>query len=228
MSRKYYIETTHTGRKQWVLPLKRSHSHSHHHHHHSHHHGTEKEYYKVACGEWERLVEKEQELEKSNRALVLERDTLKVALANSQGDTHQYKTVVVPQLQEQLAILRSENHSLRRYIDDVGDRSSKYYQEVERLEGKVKKFECLTGELREENADLKARVKALSKQLEQSLTRRVADLKKELDEEKGHCNSLHTKWKELRDRYTDTLNVLDARTRKMEAYEDILIRRGII
>ncbi|KAH7320962.1 hypothetical protein B0I35DRAFT_428236 [Stachybotrys elegans] len=220
MAKKYVIETTATGRKQWAA-LKRSHSH---HHHLTGHH----EYYRVTQEEWNAMVERERELQKSNKGLENENDTLKAALLTSQADIHRLNNHVVPRLQDQVASLFAENQSLRRSIDNVGDRNYKHHREVDRLNLKIEKLETENKLTRDENEDLRVRIKALSKQLDQGFNRRINELIQELDHWKEHFRHIKERYDYLKQQHEKLLDALEARTRKMEAYEDILKRRGII
>lgn len=230
MSPRFWVETKPTGEKQFVL--KRSHSHGHrHHHHHDHgheyfkvdHHG----HHKVTRDEWKSLLERERVLEESNIGLATENHSLKSNLAAAQADANRL-SALVPQLQTQISALYADNESLRRSIDNAGEHSARHYREVERLEHKVDKLEKEKKDVKDENADLRVRLRALSRQLDEGFNRRVDDLVRDVDYWKAQCRSWKSKFDDLRHRHDVILTTLEARTEKMDAYEEILKRRRII
>ncbi|KAG8423169.1 hypothetical protein J3458_000084 [Metarhizium acridum] len=141
MSRRIYLETTASGKHQFVS-IKRSRSHGHHHHHHHH---VEHEYYKVSVEEWDSIKERERCLEDTNRSLAAEVSSLKASLTAAQGDAHNLRHVVVPQLQNQ--------HS----------------RDAERLRQTIDKLEKEKKDIKDENHSLKDRVKHLQDELKSSM-----------------------------------------------------------
>jgi predicted nucleic acid-binding Zn-ribbon protein len=96
---------------------------------------------------------------------------------------------------------------------------------MERLNLIIAKLDAENKEFKEENADLKIRVKALSKQLDQSFNRRIADLTKELEYWKENARGVRSRYEDIRQRYEDTLDALERQMKRIERYEDILRRR---
>lgn len=222
MSRKFYVETNSSGKPHFVK-LKRSRSHHHHHHHDDHHHHEHRhhtrrhshweedycrpEYYKVSREEWNVLKERERLLDENNKALLEENKCLRGNMAAVQEEVTRLQHCVVPELQARNDSLFAENASLRKSIDTAAGHASKHHIELDRLQCKVDSVE-------KENCDLRTRIRNLTRQLDSSRDRRVQELYKEV-----------RYWK---DKFADIQEVLDLRTRRMEAYEDILRRRGII
>lgn len=221
MSKRFWVETSPSGRQQFVLKRSRSHGHHHHHHHHGHDHvKVDKDHYTVTREEWNSLVERGRALEESNIALASDNRGLKTELDRL--------NCLVPQLQNQNAALYAENESLRRSVQNAGDHSARYSREVERLEIKVDKLEKEKRDIKDENSDLRVRVKSLSKQLDDSFNRRVTDLVREVDYWKDQYRMWRSKHDDLGRRHDVILLTLDTRTDKMKAYEDILKRHRII
>ncbi|CAM1509962.1 Fc.00g002970.m01.CDS01 [Cosmosporella sp. VM-42] len=214
MSRRCYVETLPDGRQQFVQ-IKRSKSY--HHHRHSH----VSDYYKISREEWKTLLDRNRALEEANQAYGSQNDSLRNSLSTAQAEAHHLSHAVVPQLQEQIVTLQVENQSLRRSLDNACGSPIRGGHDTDKLRHKINKLE-------EENKDLRVRVRELSKQLEQSFNRRVQDLQKEVDYWIGMHNFWKGKWEELREQHITILDVLDARTEKIEVYEKILKKRRVM
>lgn len=226
MTKRWFVETTPEGRQQFVS-VKRSRSYS-----GRHDRVHEIDYVKVSLDEWNSLVEKERRLEEINKSVVDENNRLKTT---SQADAKRLAVVVVPSLEKQIASLSIENEALRRSIDKTGDSSSKHHREEDRLRYKVAKFEADNLVLREENAALREKNRSLSRQIDQSFSRRVSELVAEADTWKYHYRHWRSRYDELLKRYNDIFDLMETRTKKMKgyeeksnAYEDILRRNEML
>ncbi|KAL7926562.1 hypothetical protein ACQKWADRAFT_143262 [Trichoderma austrokoningii] len=211
MTKRWFVETSPEGRPQFVS-VKRSRSYA----------GRqdrvrEIDYVKVSLDEWNSLVEKERKLEEVNKSVVDENNRLKTT---SQADAKRLAVVVVPNLEKQIASLSIENEALRRSIDKTGDSSSKHHREEERLRYRVAKSEADNLELREENAGLREKNRSLSRQMDQSFSRRVSELIAEVDTYKYHFRHWRARYEELLKRYNDIYDLMESRTKKMKAYEE--------
>ena len=227
MSRRWYFETTPTGKEQFVS-IKRSRSHHHRRHHHHHHHHPEHDTIRVGRDEWNRLAERERCLDEANKSLVAEVSALKASLSAAQAEAHHLCHVVVPQLQGQINVLLADNDALRRSLDNAGNSSSKHCHELDRLKGIIAALEKEKCALAADNAGLKDKIKSLAKQLEQACGRRVSDLLADIDYWKDQVRYWKCKFEDTRRRHDDTCGMLEIRTEKMRAYEEILRRRRII
>lgn len=219
MSRYHYLETLTDGRQQYVT-VKRTKSY--HHHHHSH----KCEYYKVRRDEWNNLVERCRLLEDNNRSFAADNDTLRSSLSAVKAEAQRLGQTVA-QLQGQNSSLCAENQSLRRSLDNTGDHSASH-RETDRLRHKIDRLEKENKDILDKNEDLRFRVHELSKQVDQSINRRVADLTRDVEYWKTQCGVWKTKYKDLRAEHISLTLILDNRTERMEAYADILKRRGIL
>lgn len=226
MTKRWFLETTPEGRQQFVS-IKRSRSYA-----GRHDRVREIDYVKVSLDEWNSLVEKERKLEEINKSVVDENNRLKTT---SQAEAKRLALVVVPSLEKQIASLSIENEALRRSIDKTGDSSSKHHREEERLRYKVAKFEADNLALREENAALRQKNRSLSRQIDQSFSRRVSELVAEAETWKYHYRHWRSRYEELLKRYNDIYDLMETRTKKMKgyeektiAYEDILRRNEMI
>lgn len=239
MSPKYVIETTSSGKQKFVkLKRSRSHGHSHdhhhhlfdHHHHHRHCHDEEprRDYYKVSVEEWNILKERERILDEQNRALADENKSLRDNLSAAQAEVHRLEHCVIPDLQAQNNILYADNQSLRRSIDNAAEQAAKHHADMDKLQCKADKLEKENKEVKDENCDLRQRIRALSKQLDQSYNRRVADLAHELAHFKEEAQYWKARFENVKCRLCEALDTLDIRTERMRAYEEILKRRGIM
>jgi chromosome segregation ATPase len=236
MSSRYYVETSSSGRPQFVLKRSRSshtHGHHHHHHHHTHrHHETAENHhrhhhtgYRVSYEEWKSLIEREQTLQESNRALCAENNALRTTLSAAEAENHRLTTVVVPQLQAQVASLEADNKSLRRSVDNAGGRHAKHHQELDRLTDKIARLEAEYHQAKEENEDLKERVKGLSKQLDGNLNRRVADLNREIEHWHDYARRQKARYHEISHRYEKMLDAFERQMRQIKRYEDMFRTR---
>lgn len=217
MSRRYYMETFPDGRQQFVT-LKRSKT--------FHHHRHSCDYYKVSREEWNSLVDRNRALEKANHAFGAQNDSLRANLSAAQAEIQRI-SCLIPQLEGQIASLQAENHSLRCALESGGG-GGRIHRDTERLRMKVCKLEKENKEIKDENADLRHRVRELSKQLDQSFSRRVSELTKEVEYWKGMCNFWKHKYEELREQHVKILSIYDAKTEKLARFEDIIKRHRII
>lgn len=160
------------------------------------------------------LKERERLLDENNKVLLEENRCLRDNVAAVQEEVTRLTHCVVPELQARNDTLFAENASLRRSVDAAADHASKHHIELDRLQCKIDKLEKDSKKAEEENCDLRSRVRNLTRQLDQSCNRRVQDLMREM-----------RYWK---NKAADLEEVLDLRTRRMKAYEDILKGRGII
>ncbi|PTB63870.1 hypothetical protein BBK36DRAFT_1143575 [Trichoderma citrinoviride] len=223
MAKRWFVETTPEGRQQFVS-IKRSRSYGGH-----HNRVREIDYIKVSLDEWNALVDKERKLEELNKSVVDEVNRLKSTAATAQAEAKRLTVVVVPGLEKQIGVLTIENEALRRSIDKtIGDSSSKHLREEERLRFKITKLEADNLELREENAGLREKNRSLSRQLEQSFSRRVSELLGDVEFWKHQYKHWRSRYDELLKRYNDIFDLMETRTRKMKAYEDILRRNDMI
>ncbi|KAG5932107.1 hypothetical protein E4U53_001488 [Claviceps sorghi] len=242
MSRRFYIETSASGKNQFVS-IKRSRSHDQHHHHrhkkhhgdqhhHHHHHAQPQEtyfdtrdYYKVRVDDWNHIKERE-------RCLAAEVDALKASLAAAQADANHLGQVVVPQLQTQIGVLTTDNDALRKSLDKAGNNESKHCREEEKLQQTIEKLEKEEKELKDENVGLKDKVKNLQRQMEQGESGRRSRASNLLLDEIEYWRNLYRHWKDKHDDtkrlHDDVCVTLEIRTEKMRAYEEILKRRRII
>ena len=221
MSRRWYIETTPSGKQQFVS-IKHSRSNGHHHHRHEH------DTCKVSREEWKRLVERERCLDETNKSLVCEVSALKASLSTAQAEAHHLCHIVVPQLQGQINVLCADNDALRRSIDNAGQNSSRYCREEERLKEMIDKLEKEKNDIKKEATDLREKVKCLARQVEQGCGRRLSELLRDMAYWKDQCRYWKLKFEDSRQRHDDTCGMLEIRTEKMRAYEEILKRRRII
>jgi chromosome segregation ATPase len=238
MSRRFYIETSASGKQQFVK-VKRSRSNGHHHHRHHHEHHDHDydhhhhrwhdhiEYYTVSVEEWNLLKERERILDVNNQALIAENNTLRSSLSSAQSDVHRLEQVEIPALQAQINTLAADNDALRRSNDNAADLAARHHAEEEKLNCKIEKLQKQNRESQDEVSELRVKVRSLTRQLEDSCGRRIGDfpLIKELREE---IQSWKCKFDDLHRDYKHILGILDTRTERMHAYEEILKRRHII
>lgn len=222
MSGRYWVETSPTGRQQFVA-LKRSQSHGHHHRHRHY----DRDYYKVSIDEWTRLMERERDYAEENQKFAAENKSLKANLSAVQTENIRLSKTVIPQLQSQISCLYNENEDLRR-ANCGGDDSSRYHRQVERLQEKVAKLERDYKDVLDENNDFRHRLRELSKQLDGNANRRVEELKKNVSYWKNLYERMAKRYDDLLVKYDSLQSILEVRTRKMQAYEDILKRHRIL
>lgn len=216
------------------------HHHHHHHHKHKHHkhhkhcHDPEpepvpcREYYKVSVEEWNILKERERCLDEQNRSLVDENKALRTSLSAAQADVHRLEHCVVPELQARNDALYADNQSLRRSIDNATEQAARHHAEMEKLRCRNDKLEKEAKDAREEACDLRDRIRHLTKQLDQSCNRRVAELARDVARWKEETRYWKSKFEDLERRHCEMLDTLEMRTERMEAYEELLKRRCII
>ncbi|KAL6920300.1 hypothetical protein FSST1_004326 [Fusarium sambucinum] len=226
MSRRCYVETSPDGRPQLVT-LKRSRS-----YHHTHRHQCD--YYKVSREEWKTLIRQNELLDEANQAYAVQNETLRSRLHASEAETHRLCHVVIPSLNDQVAKLSQENECLRRAAEKPCDPpvhilpiSTHHHSELERLREKVCKLEKENKVLRDDNGDLRFRLRELSKQVDQSLSRRVADLTKQIEYWTNQSGFWKKKYDDLRERHLGLITIVESKTEKTEYYDDVLKRRRV-
>ncbi|KAL7799797.1 hypothetical protein V8C37DRAFT_92530 [Trichoderma ceciliae] len=222
MAKRWFVETTPEGRQQFVS-IKRSRSYGGH-----HNRVHEVDYVKVSLDEWNALVDKERKLEEINKSVVDECNRLKSTASTSLAEAKRLAIVVIPGLEKQVGVLTIENEALRRGIEKTGDSSSRHHREEERLRYKITKLEVDNLELREDNAGLREKNRSLSRQIDQSFSRRVSELVGDVESWKHQYHHWRSRYNELLKRYNDVFDLLETRTKKMKAYEDILRRNDMI
>ncbi|RFU77641.1 intermediate filament domain-containing [Trichoderma arundinaceum] len=222
MAKRWFVETTPEGRQQFVS-IKRSRSYG-----GRHDRVREIDYVKVSLDEWNALVDKERKLEEINKSVVDDCNRLKSTASTSQAEAKRLAVVVIPGLEKQIGVLTIENEALRRSVDKTGDHSSKHHREEERLRYKIVKLEADNLELREQNAGLREKNRSLSLQIDKSFSRRVSELVGDVEFWKHQYKHWRSRYEELLKRYNDIFDLLETRTRKMKAYEDILRRNDMI
>ncbi|KAM5342971.1 hypothetical protein ACJ41O_013937 [Fusarium nematophilum] len=220
MSRRCYVETSPEGRPQFVT-VKRSRSY----HHHNHRHSCD--YYRVSRDEWKTLVKQNELLDEANQAFATQNETLRSRLHSAEAETHRLCHVVIPQLQDQIVGLSADNECLRRSIDNASDSSARSHRDMDKIRAKVCRLEGENKTLREENGDLRFRLRELSKQIDQNLSRRVTDLMKQVEYWTNQSCFWKKKYEELRERHIGLITVVESKTEKIEVYEDILKRRRV-
>ncbi|KAF7541346.1 hypothetical protein G7Z17_g11987 [Cylindrodendrum hubeiense] len=220
-SRRCFVDTDVDGRPQFVS-IKRSRSYGHHSHRHS------CDYYKVSKEEWKALAERNHALEEANQAFSVQNDSLRTTLSVAQAEAHHLNHAVVPQLQEQVAILAADNEALRRSIDSSSGSSTRTHRDIAKLRHKVSKLEKENQHVKDENSDLRVRLHELSKQIDQGVSRRVSELTREIEYWTNQRRFWKSKYEELLERYNGMCTILDTKTEKVEVYEDILRRHRII
>lgn len=242
MSRRCYIEAGGLGRQQFVS-LKRSRSYGHHHHkhlhhldhlwdHHHHHPYDEVKYYKVGVDEWNTLKERERVLDENNKTLVAENKSLRSSLSASQAEAHRLEHVVLVQVQSQLSVVYDDNQGLRKSLDKAAESVAKHHAEAERLQDKNEKMEKDLKDARDEISDLKSKIRHLTKDIDDRvcrICRGVTEIRKDVDYWRGQSRDhWKAKWEDLKRRHDQLIELLDSRTERMKAYEEILKRRSII
>ncbi|KAG5994317.1 hypothetical protein E4U52_001270 [Claviceps spartinae] len=267
MSRRFYIETSATGKTKFVS-IKRSrtpngHQHHHHHrhgklHHHHHHHHLPKQppqepcqdpqdYCKVRIDDYKSLKERERTLQEAQTRLLADIEVLQTSLSTAQAEAHNLSQVLVPQLQNQLGILTTDNDALRKSLDKASSNEEKHCRQTEKLKQKVEKLKNEKKERREENKGLREKLAQVHRQRQQSEgsgCRRsgtgsgpgpgsgMSELLREIEYWKG----LYRHWKDryedvkrryddVKRRYEDVCRTLDVRTEKVRVYEEILSKR---
>ncbi|KAG6112324.1 hypothetical protein E4U31_003147 [Claviceps sp. LM219 group G6] len=266
MSRRFYIETSATGKTKFVS-IKRSrtpngHQHHHHHrhgklHHHHHHHLPKQppqepcqdpqDYCKVRIDDYKSLKERERTLQEAQTRLLADIEVLQTSLSTAQAEAHNLSQVLVPQLQNQLGILTTDNDALRKSLDKASSNEEKHCRQTEKLKQKVEKLKNEKKERREENKGLREKLAQAHRQRQQSEgsgCRRsgtgsgpgpgsgMSELLREIEYWKG----LYRHWKDryedvkrryddVKRRYEDVCRTLDVRTEKVRVYEEILSKR---
>jgi chromosome segregation ATPase len=220
MSRRCYVETSPDGRPQLVT-IKRSRS-----YHHTHRHPCD--YYKVSREEWRTIIRQSELLDEANQAYAAQNETLRSRLHSSEAETHRLCHVVIPSLNDQIAKLSRDNECLRRDAEKPCDPPVHHHlHDLEKLRSKLCKLEKENKALRDDNGDLRFRLRELSKQVDQNLSRRVADLTKQIEYWTNQSGFWKKKYDDLRERHLGLITIVESKTEKTEYYDDVLKRRRV-
>ncbi|RCI11904.1 hypothetical protein L249_4211 [Ophiocordyceps polyrhachis-furcata BCC 54312] len=236
MSRRWCFETTPSGREQ-IISVKRYRHHHHHHHQHRRPHQADDK----AKKEWDRLVDRERCLAEANKRLTDEVCALKTSLTNAQAEGQHLSQVVVVQLQNQMDGLAAENAALRQSVDCAAKRCPELEEMAKRLQ---RERDCLEKSrieadkayalLERENADLGQKIKCLSRRADAPppppppCDDRLRPLLRDAEYWKGKSQYWKDRYDDAARRLDDSCGILEIRTRKMRAYEEILRRRRFI
>ncbi|KAG6314033.1 hypothetical protein E4U44_002086 [Claviceps purpurea] len=270
MSRRFYIETSTSGKTKFVS-IKRSrtpngHQHHHHHrhgklHHHHHHHHLPKQppqepcpdpqdYCKVRIDDYNSLKERERTLQESQTRLLADIEFLQTSLSTAQAEAHNLSQVLVPQLQNQLGILTTDNDALRKSLDKASSNEEKHCRQTEKLKQKVEKLKNEKKERREENKGLREKLAQAQAHRQRQGgegcgSRRsgtgtgsgsgsgtgtgsrsgMSELLREIEYWKGLYRHWKDRYEDVKRRYEDVVRTLDVRTEKVRVYEEILSKR---
>ncbi|KAG7114110.1 hypothetical protein HYQ44_008812 [Verticillium longisporum] len=215
MSRRYYIETSPSGRPQFVT-LKRSRSH----HHHHHHRPIEHDNCFVSREDWKALVERERCLRDANDVLTHDNYTLKCTLQATDGELRRYQAWV-PQLQDRIQCLAADNAALKRSLDSAGGHSEKHYREIERLKQRLLKADREIGGLNDRLKDMLRRAGHGVQDRIDDLTGIIHDWKRKFEVVDEHNIRLR--------RDLDNRNsVISEQCERIDAYERIMRRHGLV
>ncbi|KAG7127615.1 hypothetical protein HYQ45_012498 [Verticillium longisporum] len=215
MSRRYYIETSPSGRPQFVT-LKRSRSH----HHHHHHRPIEHDDCFVSREDWKALVERERCLRDANDVLTRDNYTLKCTLQATDGELRRYQAWV-PQLQDRIQCLAADNAALKRSLDSAGGHSEKHYREIERLKQRLLKADREIGGLNDRLKDMLRRAGHGVQDRIDDLTGIIHDWKRKFEVVDEHNIRLR--------RDLDNRNsVISEQFERIEAYERIMRRHVLV
>ncbi|TQV98058.1 hypothetical protein IF1G_03801 [Cordyceps javanica] len=236
MSRRITIETSASGQR--YVSIQRSRSaicppthHQHHHHppnhppHHHHHH----DYVRVLRETWNRMVERETALDKANKGLLCETNNLKKALETARAEAHRLSSVVIPQLECQIANLSGENQALRRELQNTTGSCGRHHAEIEALRIRICHQDKEIKDLKCDKSNLERRAEELLRQINQhrcggcggGCVRRIEELVRDV----AHWKD---KFFDMQDRRNALSDLADAQERKIRTYEDILRRNGFI
>ncbi|KAJ4150297.1 hypothetical protein LMH87_011052 [Akanthomyces muscarius] len=161
--------------------------------------------------------------------LVCEVENLKKALAAAQAETHRLGSVVIPQLECQIANLSAENETLRRQLQNTTGRHVRHPAEVEALRIRICHQDKEIKDLKCDKASLERRLEDLLRQISQhrcggcggGCSSRIEELVRDAAQWKD-------KFFDMQDRRNALSDLADAQERKIRAYEDILRRNGFI
>ncbi|CAI6098562.1 unnamed protein product [Clonostachys chloroleuca] len=232
MSRKLYYETDSCGKGQFVK-LKRSRSHGHKHHRHHHHHIVHDdipqeyvghEYFMIKPEDWRVMKERDRILTDNNESLTKENGDLRTSLSAAQADLRQLNDVVVPDLRCQISALQAENQALRCSLENSGE----HHHELDRLRCRITVLEKENKEVLETNADLRSRVRELSRQLDQNSNRRISELNTEVEYWGERARYWRGKFEDLDKKYHRLRNKGTCRVEKVDTYEDFWRRHYYI
>lgn len=219
MSRRYYVETTPEGQHRFVA-LKRSRSHHHHHHHRCH---REHDHCCVSKNEWADLVERERCLRETNMVLTRENRALKGELQTVEVELRRYQGWV-PNLRAKIKALVEENLALRRALDDkdkVGAPCKEHFHELERLRQKLCRAE-------DEIVCLRSRVRDLLRRGQHSISDRIEELNRKVKDWICKFEVVDEHNRRLRRDLDRQRRVMDEQYERIEAYERMLIKHGLM
>lgn len=219
MTRRYYIETLPNGQRQLVYCRSRSRSRG----GHDRPHGRT---LKVTREAWWRNRDGGRGLDDTAFRLRDEIPSLTADRATV-GAENKGMRQTIPRLEGQVSLLAAENEGLRQSLRSAGKESFRG-QEVARLQSRIKGLEGENGQLRDDNSDLRARIKGLSRLVDDNLSRRVEELRRDVQQCRDQCLSWRLSYDHLRRSYDRVAEMLEARRERLRAYEDILRRNGFI
>jgi chromosome segregation ATPase len=231
MSRRYYIELDPDGQHRFVT-LKRSRSHHHHHGHNHHRCLREHEHCCVGKDEWGELLERERRLRAANDSLTKENHGLKCELQTVDVELRRYQGWV-PNLKAQIQALIEENAALRRAIESPPPppapapvpppttHCEKHLAEIERLRHKICRAE-------DEVEALKHRVRELVRRGGHSISDRIDELNRRVRDWARKFEVVDDHNHRLRRDLDRQRRILEEQHERIETYERLLIRHGII
>lgn len=179
----------------------------------------------MSAEQWEAHMERERVLEEANRQLTSDNHTACADLAAAQAEVRRLTENVIPELRSSNDVLYADNQALRASLDKAAEQASKHHGEVERLERKIDSFERENRELSDANDQLRSSVCSLMRQLDR---RGGCSCGRPVPEAALDARYWRNRWDDLDKIYHDLLERFKWRTKRMEAYEDILRMRGII
>lgn len=200
------------------MKVKRSRSHHHHHHDHRHHDHHDRAH--ISQEELDKILERERQLREANETLTRENNNLKTNLQNADAEARRLQGWIGP-LQEQNQALVAENKSLRRSIDNAGEHSLQHHREAEKLRHKIHKLE-------RDNGELSARVRELSRRVQDVVSDRIAELLDAVDAWKRKFESSEDRFMRLRRDYEDQAAIVIEHSDRVTVYERILRRHGLL
>ncbi|KGQ09156.1 hypothetical protein BBAD15_g5512 [Beauveria bassiana D1-5] len=178
---------------------------------------------------WNRMVQREAALDKSNKDLVYEVGNLKKDLATAEAEVHRLGSVVIPQLECQITNLSAENQELRRQLQSATGSCGRHHVEIEALririchqDKEIKDLEC-------DKSNLERRVEELLRQIGShqgsgcggGCNRRIEDLTRDVVHWKD-------RFLDMQQRRNNLSEQLDEQSEKIRTYEEILRQNGFI
>jgi regulator of replication initiation timing len=174
------------------------------------------------------MIRQNELLDEANQAYAAQNETLRSRLHSSEAETHRLCHVVIPSLNDQIAKLSRDNECLRRAAEKPCDPPIHHHlHDLEKLRSKLCKLEKENKVLQDDNGDLRFRLRELSKQVDQNLSRRVADLTKQIEYWTNQSGFWKKKYDELRERHLGLITIVESKTEKTAYYDDVLKRRRV-